>query len=311
MITLDIGSKYCKIIYAATTKKSIKIKKSLMVKTPENAVENGFITDVTAVADVISQAISSTRIKDTQAIVCVESSQIVAKELQFPKVDIKKLDKMIAMAMDTYLKTEEYSVQYTYHIVKDMVHTQIYAIPETIIEKYKQLLTQIGLVPVAMDVNSNAIEKLIKVIKIMPDKAHMIVADIGYDEIKMHIFSEGTFEYTRCAKINIDYMNKLHIQELFLQGEEPNEDDVNYSIFVSAICDELQKMIQFYSAKGVPNDALSICLCGGTSLLCGLPQTIESDLNVHVVRIEEMNHVELNGTNPAQYINAIGAQVRL
>jgi Tfp pilus assembly PilM family ATPase len=96
-VSIDVGSKYVKILEGNYTKKgTIAITQSIVEQTPEGLLENGYIKDVTALSMFLRNVVQTHGLGKKPCHVTAKSSDIAAREFVVPVMSGGKLKKVVA-----------------------------------------------------------------------------------------------------------------------------------------------------------------------------------------------------------------------
>lgn len=168
-VAIDIGSKYIKILKGGINKKgNIGITDCIIEQTPDGCVENGYIRNSTELMLFLRGIVGRHGLTKQNCYVTVRSSDIMAKEINVPAIKGGKLKKVIQNEIsNVFGNTTDYYVDYaiTDTVVIDYknIHRVLaYAVPKDLVFAYYELLTTVGLKPMAFDVHRNCIYKLFK-----------------------------------------------------------------------------------------------------------------------------------------------------
>lgn len=300
LLSIDVGSKFLKIVQG-NGGKSVRTKKEVLAEMPENCVKNGFVTDFERTAATIRAALAKEKITDKKAVVTVSSPDIIVKELVIPQTNIKNTEQIVANELDEYLSGERYAIDYLTYSHTENTRVMALGIEKKVVDRYRAMLVDAGLTPVAFDIHANAVRKLVAVTDLIPHSTDMsIILDVGFDLLNFHFFVNGELTYTRCVCMDMDAYAKSNIGQMCGKTARELSDDVNFNTYVSFIGDEVMKMLQFkaigeYKALGV-----KIYLSGGGARYDGICSMLAEYLNK-----------EVEVLNTKILLNALGAQIRI
>nr|MCR4804931.1 pilus assembly protein PilM [Clostridia bacterium] len=130
---------------------------------PKGAVEDGYIRDMEAVRQVLSQILTQPDLKRVKrAVFTLSSSHIIASSATVPVMKEKKLEKMLHANMDLYfpVDTSDYNVVWSSgNLSSKAVEGAItlWAVPNGLLASYYHLANSLGLSVLAMDYAGHAL----------------------------------------------------------------------------------------------------------------------------------------------------------
>jgi type IV pilus assembly protein PilM len=291
------------------------VKKQILLDTPENAVTNGLLGDHEAVAKAIREALEKNRVRDKKASVVITSSDIVIREIKLPKTSKKNIDMIVSNEMETFMGDDDYSVEYFMQNQEDgALRSYAFALPSSVVETYKKMLLSAGLVPVALDIATNSMRKLVawgNLLAAEKEPRLDVLVDIGYHFINFNIFERKNLLYSRCVKIGVDEEAKNHVDTLRGLSRPKLEKDVAFTGYLSEVGDEIQKIIQFLISSDFRMDDLKVFLCGGAANFDGITGMLGEYMNMDVFLIESRRSPNFKDESLKEFLNALGAQIRL
>ena len=315
MLTIDIGSKNIKIIYAEPSPKNVSVKSQILLETPENAVVNGLVADFDSIVEAIRDTLEEYEVREKRASIVINSPEIIIREIKLPKTNPKNLDMIVYNEVESFLRDDNYKVEYFLQYQEDgIVRAYTFGIPTRISESYKKMLLQIGLTPVALDVGANAIRKLVSwgnMIKQPGDQRMDVIADIGYNFINFNIFEKKLLVYSRCVRIDADDSIKKHVDTLRDKTKRELELDVDFTTYLSAVGDEIQRVLQFLISSDFRVKETKLYICGGTANFDGIRELLHDYLSTDVHLVESRRSPAFRDESLKEFINALGAQIRL
>lgn len=346
LISIDIGSKNIKVVIGKKHVNSVKVNKVYTIPTPLVSFEDGVITDSIKIKEALLTVpeIRDGKIKNT--VVTTKSTAIVQREIVVPKADGKELDSVVKYELDKYLpiNMEEYVLQYviTGNVTEGnmtKLKLRVVAYPKNIVESYYKLFKELKLKPVAMDISSNSVVKLINGKNKLDinnenydSSANVIFIDLGNENCNILFTSDRKYEFSRIIPYGGKFINmnikkgllvsmeqaeeiKLKLAELN-QNSEPTFEmvEINVKEALRILTSEIDRIIEFYKNKNSGSKIDKIILCGGGSNLLSIEDYFSKALSIPTFKLESISSVEMprdseNDIN--MYLNAIGALIRL
>lgn len=118
VLSILIGSectKVCELKYKKKYKnKGIRVYKSLIFKTPEGSVEDGFIKDMNVFGEELKSRLKAAKIKSDRVMFSINSSKIANREIVIPPVKEKRIIDIIKTGASEYfpINMDEYILSY-------------------------------------------------------------------------------------------------------------------------------------------------------------------------------------------------------
>ena len=210
------------------------------------------------------------------------------------------------------------------------------AFPRNIVESYHRVLSDGGLIPLALELESQAISRsLIRGVSVPPS---LLFVDIGAARTSFIIFGGGSLIFTKSISVGGRAIESAIARELGVSPEEARQIKIeaglnkNYregKVFTSllphltAITSELEQQLVFYRDHPAKlhtslGQIERVVLCGGDANLIGLPRYLASAIKRPVVLGDPFVNFELApGAIPPipknqslKYTTAIGLALR-
>ena len=170
VVAFDLGSSTIKIVEGTYYKNELTIDKYIKIPSPKDAVIDGEIKKEDELAIRISEVLKSNNIKAKHGICTTNSTLIINREILIPKVEEEEMDTVVRYEIQQYLpiNLDDYVIQVTIlNEEKDMngsekLNVRVIAFPDKIAKGYYNLLKKLELEPYTLDVNYNAVNKLVK-----------------------------------------------------------------------------------------------------------------------------------------------------
>ena len=345
VVSLDIGSNNIKIAVGKfENNNKLTIEKLVDVLTPAGAVNDGIIQEVDTVADIIKFTLEQNKINVKDVICTTNSSMVINRELNIPKVNEGEIDTVIHFEIQQYLpiNLEDYIIQC---IVLEEFEDQFdsseklkvnaIAYPQKMARGYYDMLIKAGLEPHALDVTHNSINKLFNTVNSvnvgnLDKRGTVAFVDMGAASINVNIYKKGKLDFTRIIKAggnDIDYelSQELNMSIKSTESMKIDKDNIaeaEYREKVDFIVNkvvkgwlvDIERILQFYKNKNLGNTIDAIYIYGGSSNITGIESAFESAFTINTEKISKLGNIENTKAieEPIEsYINAISAIIRL
>lgn len=339
VVSFDFGSENIKVVEGRYVREQLQVTNCFFVETPQGAVEDGRIVNVSLLVTALSKALSEYGVKAKDAIGCLNSTQIINRELLVPVVAPDEMETVVRYEIQQFLpiNLSDYLIQYV--ILGEVevmgearLKLNVITFPEKMARSYYDLLKELGFKPYALDVSYNAISKLAQhgnlLEQVTTVEGTVAFVDMGAQSIDLNIFTDGNIQFTRLIKSGgasidekLNQLPELSIksavslkQEADLRVEANDMIQRIITISIDEMLYELERVLQFYRNKAVGNQVDHIYLLGGLAHLNGLEGYMANRLSIPTskiqdIKIQDTNHV-LNSEKMGDYANALGAMIR-
>lgn len=340
-LSLDFGSSSIKVIEGQVTKAGVNVFASESISLPKVAYEDGNILDIRGMSNLIESKIKRTKMdKDLRATAIINSSAIITREINIPKVEENEVDPLVGYQISEFLpiNVEDYEVNY---LILETIEIEgverlklfLIAIPKTMVMNHLNLMKESDLKAEILDFQGNTMAKLLDFNTMVNEEYHLVdktvvSVDIGYESTNVSIVKAGNMEVTRTFKIGANTLFNDISQMLNISLEEAEEKlnsikDINKeseilennSIINVAkgtmgfLIESVQSVIRYYTSRTQTNVVDLILLQGRYSNLNGMKDFFEENLGINTVRLESLDKVKFDG-DLSIYANAIGGLIR-
>lgn len=346
VISIDIGNRNVHIAEGKNQGGSLEIDKTIMVPTPANSFLDGRIENVPFLAEVLRTNLKQYHIASKAVIMTIRSNFVITRDIVLPAVAEAELRNAVLFEMERYLPVaaSEYAIEFR---VMDQFADQngnklrirVAAMPRTMVDGYFSLIRGLNAKPLALDIHTNSLSKILCPGTIVNDEEfgqvqNVVVIDMGFAVTGINIFSGGRLEFSHSLPfggkdldVAVANLYKLPLDKA--EEKKQHELRLNYAMEnpgtstavndpVRALIDqwisEMQKVFQYYASRGPGNRIEKAYLYGGGSNLRGLPQYMAQALGVRTEKIESISSVKLidsgAGAGIEYFINTAGSMIR-
>ncbi|OPJ60064.1 type IV pilus assembly protein PilM [Clostridium chromiireducens] len=343
VVAFDIGNTSTKIVEGIYYKENLSVSKFIRIPTPKEAISDGAIVNKEILISRLQQTLSENSISAREGICTSNSTSIINREIMIPKVEDDEIETVVRYEIQQYLpiNLDDYVLQTNIlgeekFQENQKLNVRAIAYPEKMARGYYEFLELLNLKPYALDVNYNALNKLINYVDIINEyeynpKESIVFIDMGATSLDVNIYNEGVLKFTRIIKNGGIDIDEILIQMLNISKDEveqykqrninlreenlstQNGDVVNE---IDDWIDKIEKVIQFYKNKNMGIGVDKVFIYGGTSKIKGLSEYMTSKLSISVARIQSIPKIDFNYSNETyesidSFINAIGSIIRL
>jgi type IV pilus assembly protein PilM len=335
-LSIDVANDNLYAVEGSSSAGTVSIFKAGQSKLALNTVEDGVIKNHASFIMTLNRVISAKSLTARLTIFTFNSSSVMSRHLDLPLSKPKEIDKMVKNEM-LQIVTDPGEFVYEYSVVNsaaaiksNIVSVWAYALPKEIIDEYHSYSRATKLKPMALEVHSNSIEKLLLNASVNGkpfSSQSMLFAQIEEDGLEIHLFSDGQRAFSRTSPVSATELKILlgnsgistgkgsFFDSVDLTSEKVKNDSILSEVanqYINYIADELYKMIQFQQRRDAKNPVSAVYIYGGMAVVKGLAQEISEVLDINTETIEALSTVKNpNNIRLTKYINAIGALIRL
>lgn len=343
VVAFDIGSTNIKIAEGTYYKGILSIENLMDIPTPAEAIIDGNIEKKELLVSILQKALNENGINAKEGICTNNSSLIINREILIPDVKEEELDTVVRYEIQQYLpiNLDDYVLQMTkigeeFSDEGKKLEIRAIAYPEKMAKGYYDLLMALNLKPFALDVNYNALNKLLNHIEVINNhklniEESLVFIDMGATSLDVNIYNNGVLKFTRIIKAGGKYLDEILYENMNIPIEETEkfksqdidlkEEELEFQnqIIIDTLdewVDKIEKIIQFYKSKNFDDDINKIFIYGRTSRIKNLEQYITSKIGIETIKIRNIpeiindSNIEVD-ENIDNFINVVGSLIRL
>ena len=278
-------------------------------------IKEGEIQDEESVIKVIKTAVNKIKgekLKTKYVIASLPEEKSFLQVIQMPKMAEEELKSAIQFEAENYIPLPIEEVYLDFQVVKPIsnhpshLDVLIVAVPKKIVNSYVSCFKKAGLIPYALEIESQAMARAI--IKNEMSPSPVLLIDFGKSNISFIIFSGYSLRFTcsipissqqltrvisEALKVDLEKAEKLKIKYGLKKGKKDTQSEKIFQAITPILTDlikEIKKYLSFYQTH-TPREHLSsfngkgvgkIFLCGGGANLKGLDNFLSSELKIPV-----------------------------
>lgn len=233
-LAMDIGSHSIKFAVGIYQGGKVRVNQLFLTPLPLGTYENGLIRDNIIMRDLIIASLKQHKVKEKEVVLTIESTDIIKREMTIPKVEAQDMIDLITYEVGQYLPIDVNNYVLQYKVMgeekqgdKDVCQILLGAMPVEMAKSHFDLLKAVGLTPLVMDIHSNALGKLVHLIKygsggvphqtqgkenpFAQDKALKTTAfiDFGYERIDINIMEGDVNRFNRILRLGVSGVDQI------------------------------------------------------------------------------------------------------
>lgn len=312
-VGIDIGSSCIKAVEIEPTGSGWTLTSAAVTPTPRDAIKDGIIVNIIDVSQSIRSMPKEAGIKATGAVCAISGSQVIVRQVEFPKMPEAVLRKSIKYEASKHISSSVEDSIVEFEILGDAedganMSVMLVAAPREMIDSRVAVLDAAGLEPLTIDIEAFSLIRSLVEFSATDEYLHKTVAliDMGASHTDVNIVSRGQFVLTRnipiagdsftnaikslagtsfedAEKLKLDMTRDCPVDRL----GGPDQDNRSWRV-VQPLLDELirevRRSIHYYQSQ-FPEDSADafvskIVLTGGSSQMPGMDRYMSAKLNV-------------------------------
>jgi type IV pilus assembly protein PilM len=206
---LDISDLSLKIIKFKKKGRNLKLASYLEKEIQPGIIEEGEIKKEEALAEIIKEAISQVKgekLKTKYVVASLPEEKSFVQIINLPLLAEEELAKAIGFELENYIPLASEEVYFDFQTVKplfdhlDHLDVLLVALPKKIVDSYTRVLKKAGLIPLALEVESQAICRAL--IKNEVSFSPVLIVDFGATRTGFIIFAGYSLRFTSSIPVS-------------------------------------------------------------------------------------------------------------
>lgn len=257
MLSIEVGCSATKIVEMDYQSKKPKVYKCVEVKTPEDAVKDGYLNPVKmeSLRDAVKEALKTNKIRTKRVLFTVFSGKIITREIVLPGVKTHQINAIIESNVTEYFPIELSDYKITHMHISTFREGEnvgkhkvlVIAAERVLIEGYERLAEDLGLNIVDIDYAGNSAFQATK----QSAGAEAIMAvKVEAENALVTIIKQGIMVMQRTVNYNIGHT-----------GDDPVSPDDAARVLVGTVL----RVIDFYISNNEENRIEQVYIMGDGS----------------------------------------------
>ncbi len=330
-LTIEIGNEFIKICEMQKSKNTVYVHHAVSIQTPPDAVEDGFVKDITKVSETIKKAMMEEQVLANEVTFVINSSRVATKEVVLPMAKKEKLQELINMNASEYfpVNIDDYVLSYTILEQKNTKEENksrvlVFAAPEAMVDSYYSLAKVMGIKVKAVDYAGNS---TLQLVKIQIDAKPTLVVQLGMDTTIVSVMNENILQLQRTipygeslllnAVMDSKKMSAKAAMELLSQakmvGDSLDADDMTASL--KYLISNVNRVIEYYSGRNTDKPLQKLVIIGEGADVLGIDKLFSNETSLPsesltlLKNVESYNRIKLSNSLLKQYMANIGASL--
>ncbi len=310
---LDISDMSLKIIKLKRKTGFFKLASFNHLEIQPGVIEKGAVKDEDALAKVIQAAcrnIHGERLRTKYVIASLPEERSFLEVIKMPLMKEEELKLAVPFEAENYIPLPMSEVYLDFEVIAPIKSGQnhldvlIVAMPKKIVNSYVACIKKAGLIPLAMEVESEAIARAL--VKNELSTAPIALIDFGKNSTDFIVFAGRSIQFTHSIAISSQQLTAAIAKALGIDLAKSEKLKVKYDLAIAKtdyrskkiqqaitpiledLCTQIKKYLDFYQEHtshehtGNQGNISKIFLCGGGANLKGLAQFLSGRLEVPV-----------------------------
>lgn len=340
-ISIDFGSSSIKVIEGQAANTEINITKFESLDIPKDLYSDGKILNEAKLIDIFREFLNINNFNmKLNAYAVVNSSSIINRKTSIPKVKEDEISSLISFQIEEFLPINQEDYVVDYLILdkiqadeKERINILLIAMPKEIVLSHLNLMKEVGLEPIALDLQGNVISKLLSFNENINNEHKIqdntiVSIDLGYTKTEVTISINENIEVSRAIDIGSKKIyesisellgfteDDIENQIMKIQGiyelediNEKNKIEILFKSSLEDVMERINKIIKYYDSREFGNTVHLIVLQGGISNIPGIEKKFTEYFHIPTVKLKDLDKVEFEG-DLSIYTNAIGGLIR-
>jgi type IV pilus assembly protein PilM len=324
---LDIGSSSIKMVELDGKLNNLNLVSLGFETLPDDSIIDGQIMELNVVSGCIQNVCSNNQVTADQVVTGVSGHSVIIKNIVLPPMSREELDESIDWHAEEHIPYDLSDVSLDYQITgntPDSTQVLIAACKRERIDNIRQVIQMSGKQPVAIDVDTFALQNCYEV-NYQPAESDVVtLLNIGASTMNVNIVKGTRSLFTRDITVGGSQFTDVLQRSLGLsfQQAEAVKRGVSHAVegveeksieplmnnVTEIVAMEIQKTFDFYRATTEDNHTVvqKILISGGGSKLNGLAQELSRRLELPVEVLNPFRNIKVDSKKfDSDYLNAI------
>ncbi len=314
VLSIYVGNDAIRVAEMQTSNKTVILTNAAEISTPDNSVNDGYLVDISAIAEAIRTSIFGRGFSSKDVIFTINSKKIASKDVEIPYVkQEKKLQQILAANSGEYFpmsNTGDYS--FAYSILETFMSDEgrkcrvsAVAAPNDLIKCYYELAAELKFNVKNIDYFGNSVIQLLSMQ--MTEGRTDLVLQIEKDATFVNVMRGKTLilqrsvPYGKNAVINalmdVKKISEKDAKTLLsnetLLDQHVTEDE--YAEAVQYLVSGIGRVVEYHRNKNTGDVLQGIKVFGEGSAIAGIEKILERELGAPVTHFETLAGVQIKG----------------
>ncbi len=307
-VGLDIGSGLIKVAVIDHSKREPELVRVTVTPLLADAIVEGEVMDPGIVAEAIQTALASAEVKSKDVVTAVGGRDVIIKKIQIERVKEQQARELMRWEAEQHVPFDMESVELDFQILDPdgsgpEMNVLLVAAKRELVESKVRVLTDAGLDPVIVDVESFALHNAFEVNH--PDAMRGVVGllNIGHDVTNINILDDGVPLLTRDLTVGTRRFREDLQRERGLSADDAQQlvQGFDRSPHLESVIETrgeeiavgIERATAFLEQNSRGGHVRAIYTCGGGSRIPGLNEMLANRLRVTVQQANPLANLKV------------------
>jgi type IV pilus assembly protein PilM len=322
VVGLDVGSSTVKAVEISQRGRGrgFELTHLGVAKVPPESIVQGAFLNAAAITESIREAIDSGKIRNKNVAAAVCGHSVIVKKVSLPVMKREELDEQIRWEAEQYIPFDVNEVNLDFQILdsaddQGQMDVLLVAAKKDLIDDYVQVISEAGLIPVAIDVAAFAVENAFEANYQVGKQETVALVNLGAQVVNISIISGGvpcftrdittagnqyTEEIQKALSISFDEAERIKLGGHGGSGQDvvPQEVEQAMQSVTETVIGEISRSLDFFAATSAESRIERVFLSGGGASVSGFEKVFHDRTRLPV---EVMNPLkQMNPTSKFQ-----------
>jgi len=293
VVGLDVGSSTVKAVELTQRgrNRGFDLTHLGVARVPAEAIVQGAFLNAAAITEAIREAIDNAKIRNKNVAAAVCGHSVIVKKVSLPVMSREELDEQIRWEAEQYIPFDVNEVNLDFQILESgddqgQMDVLLVAAKKDLIDDYVQVISEAGLVPVAIDVAAFAVENAFEANYQVGKQETVALVNLGAQVVNISIISGGVPCFTRdITTAGNQYTEEIQkalsisfdeAERIKLGGQGGGQDVVPQEVeqamqsVTETVIGEISRSLDFFAATSSDTRIERVFLSGGAARVAGL-----------------------------------------
>ncbi|MGE5172916.1 MAG: type IV pilus assembly protein PilM [Betaproteobacteria bacterium] len=299
-IGLDIGSAFIKLVQVKGSNKNYQLVKFGMVPLPPEAIVEGAVMDAGRVVEAIKELLASQKVTTKEVVISVSGSSVIIKRVSVAEMTDEELAESIKWEAEQYIPFSIDDVNVDFQklgpgAAEGQADVLLVAVKKDKINDYMNIVKEVGLEPVAMDVDAFALANMYE-LNYGNEGGTTALLNIGASVMNINILKDGMSIFTRDITVGGNRYTEALQRDFGMTYEDAEKvkrgewvsgaDRDQIAGVVSSVTDDIvsetQRSFEFFRSTTGSDKVSRVLVSGGCAKIENFTATLSERLEISV-----------------------------
>lgn len=332
VLNIEVGDRITKVCVSEKKTKGYQISGSFLFQNPVNAVQDGQIMDVQAMADLLKFQLQQNGAADVKNVIfTLLSTKVASREAVLPLVkDTRKIKDLVTLNASDYFPVDLSAYRIAHTVLERRegedagCRVQVTAAPLALLEGYHELSKAVGLRMEALDYSGNS---QYQVLQVLQEEETVMYVDVNVSSALVTFMKGGVLLMQRIINAGGDELINTALslsgkgEDMFLNmlKDSISSGALDYLMLGSQQEDCLSRLVNgiarsadFFKSAYTSSPVSKIVLMGVCGSLAHLEELLQREIGLETTTLKNVQGIEFAANSVggiSSYISCIGSLV--